>query len=121
MFSGPITSTFNASHFDEIPFTYRCEKEGKKASRFEILHCYGAFSNDTMAVRGLTVPNYAFIMLFLRILPSLGIQKSAWAVSHMTVKGTGGFGCFVLTAFFFIIIIFPSSSSSSDASCPENA
>ena len=25
------TSTFNAMHFDENPFTYQCEKEDKKA------------------------------------------------------------------------------------------
>ena len=30
MFSGPLTSTFNAIHFDENPFTWQWEKEDKK-------------------------------------------------------------------------------------------
>ena len=54
MFSGPITSTLNAMHFDADPFTCQCEKEGKKAWGFQISHFYGSFSHDTMAVKGLT-------------------------------------------------------------------
>ena len=52
-FSGPITSIFNSMHFDGDPFTCQCEKEDKKAYGFQILHCHGSFSSDTMAVKGL--------------------------------------------------------------------
>ena len=40
--------------FDEIPFTSQCEKEDRKAEGFQISHFYGSFSNDIMAVKGLT-------------------------------------------------------------------
>ena len=39
--------------FDENPFTYQCKKEEKKAEGFQILHFYGLFLNDIMAVKGL--------------------------------------------------------------------
>ena len=53
IFSGPITSIFNAKHFDENLFTWQCEKEDKNAYRFQISHFYGAFSNHIMAGKGL--------------------------------------------------------------------
>ena len=54
MFSGPVTSTLSDVRFDEIPFTCQCEKEDKKGSGFQISHFYGSFSNDIMAVKGLS-------------------------------------------------------------------
>ena len=53
IFSGPITSIFNAMCFDENPTTCQQEKEDKKAEGFKISHFYGSFSNDIMAVKGL--------------------------------------------------------------------
>ena len=56
IFSSPIlitiTSTLNAMCIDENPFTCQCEKEDKRAERFEILHYYGSFLKD-MAVKRL--------------------------------------------------------------------
>ena len=52
IFSGPITSIFNAMCFDEIPFACQCEKEDKKGYWFQISHFYGWFSNEIMAVKG---------------------------------------------------------------------
>ena len=40
--------------FDGDPFTCQWEKEDKKADEFQISHFYGSFSNDIMAVKGLT-------------------------------------------------------------------
>ena len=46
IFSGPVTSTFNAMHFGEILFKYQCQKKkkkkkkDKKAEGFEISHFY---------------------------------------------------------------------------------
>ena len=56
IFSGPIsiTSSFNAMDFGDNPLTCQCEKEVKKAEGFLILHFYGSFSSDIMAVKGLT-------------------------------------------------------------------
>ena len=56
IFSSPIlitiTSTLNAMCIDENPFTCQCEKEDKRAERFQILHYYGSFLKD-MAVKRL--------------------------------------------------------------------
>ena len=53
IFSGPITSTFNAIPFDRSPFTRQCEKEDRKTKGFQILHFDWSFSDDTVAVNGL--------------------------------------------------------------------
>ena len=53
IFSGPVTSRFNAMRFDENPFTCQYEKENRKTERFQNSHFYGSFSNDVMAVKGL--------------------------------------------------------------------
>ena len=53
IFSGPIMSIFNSMRFDGDPVTGQCEKEDKKAEGFQISHCDGSFSSDTMAVKGL--------------------------------------------------------------------
>ena len=53
VFSGPITSVFSAVRFDETLFTYQCEKEDKKAVRFQISHFYGSFLSDILAVKRL--------------------------------------------------------------------
>ena len=47
------TSTFNAVRFDESSFTCQCEKEDKKAERFQVSHFYWPFASDIMAVKGL--------------------------------------------------------------------
>ena len=39
--------------FDENLLQSQCEKENKKAERFQILHFYWLFSSDIMAVKGL--------------------------------------------------------------------
>ena len=56
IFSGPITSILNCMHFDGDPLTCQCEKQNKKVEGFQISHFYGSFSNDTMAVKGLSLP-----------------------------------------------------------------
>jgi len=41
--SGSVTSTFNAMHFDENPFTFQCEEERKKALAFKFRTVIGNF------------------------------------------------------------------------------
>ena len=48
------SSTFNVIRFDENPFICLCEKEDKKAEGFQIWHFYWSFSNDILAVKGLS-------------------------------------------------------------------
>ena len=38
IFSGPIASPFSVMRFGENPLQGQCEKENKKAERFQILH-----------------------------------------------------------------------------------
>ena len=53
------TSAFNATRFDENPFSCWCEKEDKKAEGFR--HFYLSFSNDIMAMKGSEgVKHYAY-------------------------------------------------------------
>ena len=47
VFSGPITSTFNAVLIDENPFTCYCEKDAKTAQKFQISQFYWLFSNGS--------------------------------------------------------------------------
>ena len=49
------TSTFSAVRCDENPFTRQCEKEDKKAEGFQISYFSGSYSNDIMAVKGLSI------------------------------------------------------------------
>ena len=51
-----MTSVFNSMRFDEDPFTCQRQNEGKKAYGFQISHFHESFSNDIMAVKGLTNP-----------------------------------------------------------------
>jgi len=53
IFSSPATAIFNTVCFDGDLFTCQCEKEDKKAKGSKISHCYGLFSNDIMAAKGL--------------------------------------------------------------------
>ena len=43
IFSGPITSTFKAMHFDGDPFTRQGEKEVKKAQSLKFCNFIGCF------------------------------------------------------------------------------
>ena len=40
-------------HFNENNFTCQCEEEDKMTQGFQMLHFYGSFSSDIMAVKGL--------------------------------------------------------------------
>ena len=53
VFSGPMTSVFNALSFDGEPFICQRNEEDKKAYGFVIWNFYGWFSNDILAVKGL--------------------------------------------------------------------
>ena len=51
IFSSPVTSIFNAMHFEENPVTcQRKKRKRQKGLRVSISHFYGSFSNDIMAV-----------------------------------------------------------------------
>jgi len=50
IFSSPVIYIFNATCSDEHPFTCQCEKEDKKGLRVSNF----PFSNDVMAVKGLS-------------------------------------------------------------------
>ena len=53
VFSGPVTSVFNAMGFYEDPSYASAKKKNKKAYEFKISHFHGSFSNDIIAVKGL--------------------------------------------------------------------
>ena len=54
IFSGPITSSFDAMHFDENPFTCHCEEEDKKVHVFSVSQFYWLFSSDIVVVKALS-------------------------------------------------------------------
>ena len=49
IFSDPIASTLSAIRCDESPSTCQCEKENKKAERFQISHFYWSFRSDIIS------------------------------------------------------------------------
>ena len=71
------TSTFNAIHFYENPFTCECEIEKEKPEAFQISPFYWPFSNDIMAVKGLRSGNTSVLWRAVQASLSLVVVESS--------------------------------------------
>ena len=83
-FSGPITSTFNATCINEKPLKCCCEKKKKKdttAQRFQISQFHRSFSNDIMEVKGLKVARTWYVR------PSCSLGLRSRCVDQHSLRG----------------------------------
>ena len=69
------TPSVKAMRFDDNLSTCQCEKEDKKAERFQISHLYSSFSSVFMAVKDSPTGPWMHVLLCLEIQLADGIKK----------------------------------------------